>query len=1066
MHLSYHLSFEDLYTPRGLRKIHRLFLKTLQTENKALSAQYQRVSEGHSIGSALEESDFFIQVSLILEKFLNSLFSLEKETRAHQKKAAEAEIIFWARRHFVMRYALGLLGKKEVENLPPHQATNLLPQKLQGNFSQKKFAKAVKRWLKAPEKYKNALDQCALYTLWAIHTKQGQDQNKNSLLFKVPEPRDFANLIPWQKEAHHLSIKKEHLHPREGFSLTDKGPTLKAALIESQACIWCHEQGKDSCRKGLFDKEGQIKKNPLKNTLEGCPLDQKISEMHFLMAKGHFLAAAAVVMIDNPLFPLTGHRICNDCSAACIFQKQTPIDIPGAETRLLDTLLDLPYGFEIYSLLTKWNPLLYKEPLPLPQTKYHVLVAGGGPGGSAISHYLMRKGHQVTVIDGLKIEPLPSSLTGFRNKRPTFKPILKTKSLYADLDKRSIDGFGGVAEYGITSRWNKNYLKVIRLVLERNPLFALQGSVRLGSNITIDEAFDAGFDHVALCIGAGKPKILNIPGMFAKGVRQASDFLMALQLQGAARVSSTANMMIRLPIAVVGGGLTAIDAATEALAFYPLQLKKFKKHYDEACRHLGTHAVEALLQEEEKEIRDEFLSHEKELSLARSEKERQALLQKWGGARLFYRNIFTNAPSYRLNHHEVRNALKEGIEIEEEAQILSIERDSHGYAAGVSYESDQQKKVFHARTILVAIGTEPNTTIDADMPFLKKEGVFFELYENTSDNSLKKVAPSSPKAPTSFLTHMTPFKKGVSIFGDLHPSYYGSVVKALASVKNNYESLDLFLKNAPPAAKKIKDLFDARVEASSFLHKNLLELTIKAPFLTRKTAPGHLFRLHPLNKNTGHETEGIPLTYYAQNKKKGTLTFRIALIGASTTALTKLKKGMSVALMGPTGCAAFIPAKKNVLLLGKTCDTAFTPIKKAMQKKGCTIKTLSHQENLLENFLKLIQKGEAKRFDIIYVAATPSLMNGIQKTFYENKQYFSENCRAIALLNSPMQCMMKGVCAACLQKTNNKDSFIYGCLNQNQSLKDIDFQFLENRLNQNCLLEKIMNAAKKITYST
>ena len=41
-------------------------------------------------------------------------------------------------------------------------------------------------------------------------------------------------------------------------------------------------------------------------------------------------------------------------------------------------------------------------------------------------------------------------------------------------------GFGGVAEYGITVRWNKNFLKVIRLLLERRSEFLMLGGVRLG----------------------------------------------------------------------------------------------------------------------------------------------------------------------------------------------------------------------------------------------------------------------------------------------------------------------------------------------------------------------------------------------------------------------------------------------------------------------------------------------------------------------------------------------------------------------------------------------------------
>ena len=84
-----------------------------------------------------------------------------------------------------------------------------------------------------------------------------------------------------------------------------------------------------------------------------------------------------------------------------------------------------------------------------------------------------------------------------------------------------------------------------------------------------------GFDHVALCLGAGKPTVVTMTNGLAKGVRQASDFLMALQLTGAAREDSLANLTVRLPIVVIGGGLTAIDAATEALAYYPCRWKNF-----------------------------------------------------------------------------------------------------------------------------------------------------------------------------------------------------------------------------------------------------------------------------------------------------------------------------------------------------------------------------------------------------------------------------------------------------------------------------------------------------------
>src|SRR5690606_14832124 len=159
------------------------------------------------------------------------------------------------------------------------------------------------------------------------------------------------------------------------------------------------------------------------------------------------------------------------------------------------------------------------------------------------------------------------------------------------LDERVLAGFGGVAEYGITVRWNKNFLKIIRLLLERRSEFAMYGGVRFGGTMTLEDAYAAGFDHVALAMGAGKPTVLNIPNGLARGVRTASDFLMALQLTGAAKFDSIANMQVRLPVVVIGGGLTAVDAATEALAYYPVQVEKFLRRYEDLAKDIGEDAL-------------------------------------------------------------------------------------------------------------------------------------------------------------------------------------------------------------------------------------------------------------------------------------------------------------------------------------------------------------------------------------------------------------------------------------------------------------------------------------------
>ena len=113
--------------------------------------------------------------------------------------------------------------------------------------------------------------------------------------------------------------------------------------------------------------------------------------------------------------------------------------------------------------------------------------------------------------------------------------------------------------------------------------------------------------------------MLEIPNGFARGVRAASDFLMALQLTGAAKRESIANLQIRLPIVVIGGGLTAIDTATESLAYYAVQVEKFLARY-EALRAARPRSWNA----EEREIAEEFIAHAQASASARGARSRRA----------------------------------------------------------------------------------------------------------------------------------------------------------------------------------------------------------------------------------------------------------------------------------------------------------------------------------------------------------------------------------------------------------------------------------------------------------
>src|SRR5690606_37402538 len=129
-----------------------------------------------------------------------------------------------------------------------------------------------------------------------------------------------------------------------------------------------------------------------------------------------------------------GHRICNDCMKGCIFQKQTPVNIPENETGVLTEVLRMPYGVEIYGLLTRFNPLNAKRPYALPYNGVPVLIVGLGPAGYTLSHYLSNEGFGVVGIDGLKLEPLPDALTG--RGLPFPKPVRDFEELKEELDER------------------------------------------------------------------------------------------------------------------------------------------------------------------------------------------------------------------------------------------------------------------------------------------------------------------------------------------------------------------------------------------------------------------------------------------------------------------------------------------------------------------------------------------------------------------------------------------------------------------------------------------------------
>src|SRR5207237_7858831 len=88
------------------------------------------------------------------------------------------------------------------------------------------------------------------------------------------------------------------------------------------------------------------------------------------------------------------------------------------------------------------------------------------------------------------------------------KPLRQLDEITEELDNRILSGFGGVSEYGITVRWDKNFLTMVQLMLSRRKRFRCYGGIRFGGTITIEDAWAFGFDHIAIATGAGRPTIV------------------------------------------------------------------------------------------------------------------------------------------------------------------------------------------------------------------------------------------------------------------------------------------------------------------------------------------------------------------------------------------------------------------------------------------------------------------------------------------------------------------------------------------------------------------------------
>ena len=165
-------------------------------------------------------------------------------------------------------------------------------------------------------------------------------------------------------------------------------------------------------------------------------------------------------------------------------------------------------------------------------------------------------------------------------------------------------------------------------------------------------------------------------------------------------------MQVRLPVVVVGGGLTAIDTATGVARVLPGAGREVPAALRGARQRARASAPsKRAWTAQEREIAAEFLAHARAIRAERAaaaprrpRAARSSSCCSRGAARRSPIGAGSiDSPSYTLNHEEVEKALEEGIRFAEGLTPLAVEVDAHGHAsrARVSQHHNDGDGVWH-----------------------------------------------------------------------------------------------------------------------------------------------------------------------------------------------------------------------------------------------------------------------------------------------------------------------------------------------------------------------------------
>src|SRR5579871_4945213 len=261
------------------------------------------------------------------------------------------------------------------------------------------------------------------------------------------------------------------------------------------------------------------------------------------------------------------------------------------------------------------------------------------------------------------------------------------------------------------------------------------------------------------------------------------------------------------------------------------------------------------------------------------------------------------------------------------AAALHLGRRSFNQETGKLQDTGESVRL-PAKSILVAAGTQPNTVLGREDPDnISLDGRWFQAV----DEDGHPVAPERIAKPSAsrVLTSIRPDGRGISFFGDLHPSFAGNVVKAMASAKRGYPVVSRILSRRAAASPAPRDLMSrlngelrAVVQDVIRLTPNIVEVVVRAPMAARAFQPGEFYRLQNFEtlatrvNGTTLAMEGLALTGASVDRQKGLLSTIVLEVGGSSDLCTLLKPGEPVILMGPTGTPTETPSRETVLLVG------------------------------------------------------------------------------------------------------------------------------------------------------